>query len=79
LQCASPELLDPAAVLATPVDRLRAAGLSAQKAAYIHDLAAHFSDGRLSTEKVRAMGPAELHKSLIGVKGLGPWSVDMFG
>jgi DNA-3-methyladenine glycosylase II len=74
----TPELLTPAAIIATPLETLRQAGLSQRKAEYLHDLARHFNDGLLSDELLRAMDMAALHSALTSVKGLGPWSVDMF-
>lgn len=68
----------PAAVLATPVDDLRAAGLSGAKAKYVLDLARHYSEGILSDSSISGMGEDELRQQLLQVKGIGPWSVDMF-
>eukprot|EP00775_Hariotina_reticulata_P004463 gene4463-4719_t len=40
--------LTPSAVLSVELPSLRACGLSERKASYLHDLAAHFQEGRLS-------------------------------
>lgn len=77
-QCEDAGMLNPASVLATPQEVLAAAGLSGRKASYLHDLARHFNEGLLGDEIIDAMNPEELHTALTAVKGLGPWSVDMF-
>ncbi|KLO19484.1 DNA glycosylase [Schizopora paradoxa] len=42
------------------------------------DLAAKFSDGSLSTEKIFQANDEELAEMLIAVRGIGRWTVDMF-
>jgi DNA-3-methyladenine glycosylase II len=76
--CEEAGVLNPASVLATPQETLAAAGLSGRKAIYLHDLARHFEEGLLNDELIDAMNAEELHTALTAVKGLGPWSVDMF-
>lgn len=76
--CAEAGILIPAAVAAAPADALTGAGLSGRKAAYLHDLARHFEEGLLSDAAIDGMTQAQLHAALTAVKGLGPWSVDMF-
>lgn len=68
----------PAAVLATPYADLRAAGLSDRKASYILDLAAHFSDGRLTPELLKSASDEELVTALTAVKGIGLWTCQVF-
>jgi DNA-3-methyladenine glycosylase II len=68
----------PAAILATPVDALRGAGLSGAKAAAIHDLARHVVDKKLVPARLAAATDAEIAAMLLPVRGIGPWSVDMF-
>jgi len=68
----------PAALLATPVDTLRACGLSAAKAAALRDLAAHVADRRLQPARLWAMTDEAVAAALLPVRGIGPWSVDMF-
>ena len=68
-----PGPLDPEAVLATPTESLRAAGLSGAKAAAIVDLARHVDDGTLELD--RAGPPARRARSsaqLVQVRGIGP-------
>jgi len=70
--------LDPAAVLVSdPVD-LRAAGLSGAKSAAILDLAAHAADGRLELHRMGRMADDEVLTQLVQVRGIGPWTAQMF-
>lgn len=68
----------PAVLAATPVERLRTAGLSGAKAAALVDLATHFSDGRVRAAKLLRADDAAVRDALLPVRGIGPWSVDMF-
>ncbi|KAF6257304.1 DNA glycosylase [Scenedesmus sp. NREL 46B-D3] len=70
--------LTPAAVLAAPPPLLRGCGLSERKASYLQELAAHFNDGRLTDELLTGASDAELMSALTAVRGIGPWTVDMF-
>ncbi|KAG8864555.1 hypothetical protein FRB96_005058 [Tulasnella sp. 330] len=65
-------------VSTTPIPTLRAAGLSARKAEYVIDLASRFADGRLSASKLAESSDQEIYDMLIAVKGIGPWTVEMF-
>jgi 3-methyladenine DNA glycosylase/8-oxoguanine DNA glycosylase len=68
----------PADVLGTPVERLRAAGLSAAKAAAVKDLAARTLDGTVpSMAQVRRMSDEEIIERLTTVRGVGRWTVEM--
>jgi DNA-3-methyladenine glycosylase II len=69
---------EPAALLATPVDALRGAGLSGAKAAALRDLARHVVDDKLVPARLPAATDAEVAAMLLPVRGIGPWSVDMF-
>jgi DNA-3-methyladenine glycosylase II len=68
----------PAAVLATPIDRLRACGLSGAKAAALIDLAAKFSDGTVPVERLAALADDEVIARLSAVRGVGRWTAEMF-
>ncbi len=56
---------------------LRRAGLSRQKAIYIHDLADHFATGRLSAASLRRMSDEEVIAATTAVKGIGRWTAEM--
>ena len=68
----------PADVLATPDERLRAAGLSRAKTAAIKDLADKTLSGVVPTLRaVSKMSDAELIERITSVRGVGPWTVEM--
>ena len=68
----------PVDILETPVLRLRAAGLSAAKAAAVKDLAARTLDGTVpSMARVRRMSDDEIIARLTTVRGIGRWTVEM--
>jgi DNA-3-methyladenine glycosylase II len=66
------------AILATPDAELRAAGMSAAKAAALKDLARHVVEKRLVPSRLPGATDEEVAAMLLPVRGIGPWSVDMF-
>jgi DNA-3-methyladenine glycosylase II len=71
-------VIQPAALLAIPEDRLRAAGLSRNKLASVRDLAAKALDGTIPTPATaRTLSDEELIARLTEVRGIGPWTVHM--
>ncbi|KAF9957851.1 hypothetical protein BGZ72_001264 [Mortierella alpina] len=71
----------PEQVLATSMDKLRTCGLSERKASYVQDLARHFVEGKITfTDKamLQSLTDEELAAQLLCVRGIGPWTVDMF-
>jgi DNA-3-methyladenine glycosylase II len=66
------------AIALTPDAKLRAAGLSAAKAAALKDLARHVVEKRLVPSRLPAATDEEIAAMLLPVRGIGPWSVDMF-
>lgn len=70
--------MTPEAVVAVKVSGLRAFGLTRQKAHYCHGLAARVLDGRLKLSSVAAAPDEVGRQTLLGVPGLGPWSVDIY-
>jgi len=68
---------DLAAVLAVPVETLRAAGLSGQKAAYVHALARACVDDGLDFTAL-PQGDEEAIARLVAVKGIGRWSAEIY-
>jgi DNA-3-methyladenine glycosylase II len=68
----------PADVLLKSDTELRSAGLSFQKISYISDLATKFLDGTVSPKKFPKMSDEEIKEHLVAVKGIGPWTADMF-
>src|SRR5687767_1929765 len=68
----------PRDILATPPERLRAAGLSAAKTAALRDLAERSLDRTVpAMSRVRLMGDEEVIERLIEVRGVGRWTAEM--
>jgi DNA-3-methyladenine glycosylase II len=68
----------PADVLATPDERLRAAGLSRAKTAAIKDIAAKAMAGVVPDSRaITKMSNEEILERLTCVRGVGPWTVEM--
>jgi 3-methyladenine DNA glycosylase/8-oxoguanine DNA glycosylase len=73
-QCPTPEEL-----LRVSKPRLRKAGLSNAKVASVRDLARKTIDGVVPTiEDAQKMSDQELVERLDSVRGIGPWTVEMF-
>ena len=70
--------MTPAHVVRTDPVRLRACGLSGQKAAYLLDLAQRFKSGALEPARWTALDDETLIVELTQVKGIGRWTAEMF-
>jgi DNA-3-methyladenine glycosylase II len=68
----------PEQVLAAPDAELRKAGLSAKKALYIKDLAAHIRNDTLNFHRFPHLDDEEVIADLTRVKGIGRWTAEMF-
>jgi len=68
----------PEQVLKIKVEKLRAVGLSGQKASYLKDLALKFKDGTINPKLFPTMTDAEILAHVTAVKGIGQWSGQMF-
>ena len=69
----------PQLLLDTPDEPLRAAGVSGNKIKALRDLAARPLDGPVPTPAaLRKMTDAEIVERLTQVRGIGPWTVEMF-
>ena len=69
---------NPTELLSTPVESLRAAGLSRPKARYIHELAQRVSDGRLSFSNLESEKDDDVIAVLVDCPGIGCWTAEMF-
>jgi DNA-3-methyladenine glycosylase II len=70
---------DPAAAIAAASDEeLRAVGLSGAKMASLRDLAAQTLDGRLQLDTMDSLSDDEARTQLTAVRGIGPWTADLF-
>ena len=70
--------LAPNAVLALDAPHIRAAGLSARKVEYLCDLAEHFQSGAVRPARWRDMDDEEIIEELVGIRGIGRWTAEMF-
>ncbi len=66
------------AILATPPDALRAAGLSGSKTTSIIDLATKTLDGTVPLAGIEALSDDEIVARLTAVRGIGRWTAEMF-
>lgn len=73
-----PRRMTPASVLKLKVDDMRAAGLSARKIEYLVDLALHFDSGAIHVESWREMDDEDIIGELVGIRGIGRWTAEMF-
>ena len=69
--------LTPEAILELPLETLRAAGLSGQKASYVRDLAERTRSGSVNFAKLPKLDDAAVIEHLTQVKGVGPWTAQM--
>lgn len=68
----------PQALLDTPDERLRAAGVSGNKIKALRDLAAKTLDGTVPSHRaILKMPDADIVERLTAVRGIGPWTVEM--
>ncbi|PIQ96398.1 MAG: DNA-3-methyladenine glycosylase [Nitrospinae bacterium CG11_big_fil_rev_8_21_14_0_20_56_8] len=65
-------------VLAVPQDRLRAVGLSRQKASYLQDLSLHFRDKSINPHRLPYLDNETVIGQLTAVRGIGRWTAEMF-
>ncbi|MGE0481179.1 MAG: DNA-3-methyladenine glycosylase [Phycisphaerae bacterium] len=69
--------ITPAAIHALTPARLRAAGLSRQKARYVRAIADQFADGRLTARRLRAMSDEQVVAATTEIVGVGRWTAEM--
>jgi DNA-3-methyladenine glycosylase II len=70
--------LSPVAVLALPEGIMRTAGVSGAKSTAITDLARKVQDGTVPLDAVDSFSDDELVAHLVQVRGIGPWTAQMF-
>jgi DNA-3-methyladenine glycosylase II len=68
----------PEKVLLQKRPALRACGLSDRKVEYIADLAQHFADGSIHVHRWPEMDDEAIIAELVGVRGIGRWTAEMF-
>lgn len=70
--------ITPEAILATPLDDLRRAGLSGAKAASVIDLSEKVLDATVPLGALKKLDDDELVARLVVVRGIGRWTAEMF-
>jgi DNA-3-methyladenine glycosylase II len=74
----APEGVCPTALMGLTKERLRALGLSNQKASYLLDLAGRSLDKTVEFERLPEMEDEDVISHLTSVKGVGVWTAHMF-
>jgi DNA-3-methyladenine glycosylase II len=77
-QSLQPHGLKPAAILAASDEQLRGAGLSANKARSLRDLAEKVHSKAVPLKRLRDLPDEEVIEKLIPVRGIGRWTAEMF-
>ena len=68
---------EPDELLSTSPEALRAAGLSRQKAGYLHSLAEHCANGMLTQRSLSRASDENVIEMVTEVKGIGRWTAEM--
>ena len=69
---------DPAEVGAMSDETAKSLGLSGAKGRYLRNLAEHVAEGKLELARLETLPDDAIRAEIVAVKGLGPWSADMF-
>jgi len=70
--------ITPQKILDLAPETLRNCGMAWSKVRAIKDLAAKTKSGELKVKSLDRLSDEEVRKELIAVKGIGPWTADMF-
>lgn len=70
--------ITPDAVLRMPEEALRATGMSRAKVRFVKDLALSVREGRVRLELLETLSDGDVITELTRVKGIGPWTAEMF-
>lgn len=68
----------PQNILGTPIEKLRAAGLSNAKANYLHNIAEAWQTKKIIPAQLQSMTDEEVIQTLVQIKGVGKWTAEMF-
>ncbi|HUQ41575.1 MAG TPA: hypothetical protein VM052_03655 [Candidatus Limnocylindrales bacterium] len=68
----------PDRVAALAEEQIRGAGLTRQKASYLRGLAVSVVTGELDIDSITQMDDDAAHAELVKLKGIGPWSADIY-
>jgi len=72
------QLPTPEQIINVDIETLRGLGISYAKGKYIHDLAQHIIDGKVTFDHIPGQSNEEIITELTDVKGIGEWTVHMF-
>ena len=64
--------------LSIPDDTLKKIGISSSKISYMYQVAKKFKNDKFFLNKVNFLSDQEIIDKLIEIKGIGPWTADMF-
>jgi len=64
-------------ILAVPVPTIKAIGISQRKAEYIHHVAQFIHDHKITDKKLAKMNDEDIIDTLVQIKGVGRWTVEM--
>ena len=70
--------LTPNKILALPDGELRGCGMAWSKVRAIKDLSLRVKNGQLHIRKLKDLSDNTVKDELVAVKGIGPWTADMF-
>lgn len=76
--CDTLDPLSPARILAATDEELRACGLSAPKMRTLRAIAEAVSSGTLPLDDLHLMEADAAHQTMVQVKGIGPWTADIY-
>jgi len=70
--------ITPESVLVLSDEEMRACYVSRQKTGYIRGLAEAITDGRIQPEDMHELPDGEIRARLVGLKGIGNWTIDVY-
>ncbi len=73
-----PQGISPANLARQSEAKLRAVGISRQKASYLADLARKVDDGTVPLDRIGRLSDEEVIAKLTQIKGIGRWTAEMF-
>ena len=68
----------PERIAGLSLEQLRSAGQTRQKSVYIHELAQAIVEGRFDADRLAEMDDDEARAALVTLKGIGPWTADIY-
>ena len=72
------ENISPSQLLTVEPEQLRQCGLSRQKISYLTAIALAFAEETLTPSQWKAMSDQEVVSQLVKIRGIGPWTAEMF-